>query len=86
MIGFDKDNMNNDIDHVLVSEEQLRERIAEMGGAIPVIIAVATAAISGFLAIKLMLKIVKKVGMRWFAVYTFLLGAFMIAYQMFFAA
>jgi len=31
MIGFDKDNMNNDIDHVLVSEEQLRERIAEMG-------------------------------------------------------
>ena len=28
MIGFDKDNMNNDIDHVLVSEEQLRERIA----------------------------------------------------------
>ncbi|MBQ2956073.1 MAG: undecaprenyl-diphosphate phosphatase [Clostridia bacterium] len=65
---------------------QFIERIVEMGGAIPVIIAVATAAISGFLAIKLMLKIVKKVGMRWFAVYTFLLGAFMIAYQMFFAA
>ena len=31
MIKFDKDNMNNDIDHVLVSEEQLRRRIAEMG-------------------------------------------------------
>jgi len=61
---------------------QFIERIAEMGGAIPVIIAVATAAISGFLAIKLMLKIVKRVGMRWFAVYTFLLGAFMIAYQL----
>lgn len=61
---------------------QFIERIAEMGGAIPVIIAVATAAVSGFLAIKLMLKIVKKVGMRWFAVYTFLLGAFMIAYQL----
>ncbi len=62
---------------------QFMERIAEMGGVIPVVIAVATAAVSGFLAIKLMLKIVKRVGMRWFAVYTFLLGAFMIAYQMF---
>ena len=61
---------------------QFVERIAEMGGAVPVLIAVGTAAVSGFLAIKLMLKIVKKVGMRWFAVYTFLLGAFMIAYQL----
>ena len=58
------------------------QRIAEMGGAVPVLIAVVTAAVSGFLAIKLMLKIVKKVGMRWFAVYTFLLGAFLIAYQL----
>ena len=61
---------------------QFVERIAEMGGAVPVLIAVATAAVSGFLAIKLMLAIVKKIGMRWFAVYTFLLGAFMIAYQL----
>jgi len=60
---------------------QFMERIAEMGGMIPVAIAVATAAVSGFLAIKLMLKIVKRIGMRWFAAYTFILGAFMIAYQ-----
>ncbi len=56
--------------------------IEQMGGWIPVAISVATAAVSGFLAIKLMLKIVKKVGMRWFAVYTFLLGLGMIGYQM----
>ena len=62
---------------------QFAARIAEMGGAVPVLIAVATAAVSGFLAIKLMLRIVKKVGMRWFAAYTFLLGAFMIMYQLF---
>ena len=55
--------------------------IEQMGGALPVIVSVLTAAVSGFLAIKLMLAIVKRVGMRWFAVYTFLLGAFMIAYQ-----
>lgn len=55
--------------------------IEQMGGAVPVIVSVLTAAVSGFLAIKLMLAIVKRVGMRWFAVYTFLLGAFMIAYQ-----
>ena len=56
--------------------------IEQMGGWIPVAIGVLTAAVSGFLAIKLMLKIVKKVGMRWFAVYTFLLGLAMIGYQM----
>ncbi len=61
---------------------QLGVRMAEMGGVIPVVIAVATAAVSGFLAIKLMLAVVKKVGMRWFAVYTFLLGAFLIARQL----
>lgn len=60
---------------------QFAARMAELGGAIPVLIAVVTAAVSGFLAIKLMLKIVKRVGMRWFAAYTFLLGAFLIAYQ-----
>ena len=62
---------------------QFAERIAEMGGVVPVLVAVITAAVSGYLAIKLMLAVVKRFGMRWFAVYTFLLGAFMIAYQMF---
>ncbi len=60
---------------------QMSLRVAELGGVMPVIVGVLTAAVSGLLAIKLMLKIVKKAGMRWFAVYTFLLGAFLIARQ-----
>lgn len=60
---------------------QFTSVMEQLGGAIPVIVSVLTAAVSGFLAIKLMLAIVKRIGMSWFAVYTFLLGAFMIAYQ-----
>jgi len=57
--------------------------IEALGGWLPVLVSVAVAAVSGLIAIKLMLKIVKRVGMRWFAVYTFLLGAGMIAYEFF---
>ena len=62
---------------------QFMSVIETLGGWLPVLVSVAVAAVSGLIAIKLMLKIVKKVGMRWFAVYTFLLGLGMIAYQMF---
>lgn len=55
--------------------------VAQLGGVVPILIGVATAAVSGFLAIKLMLALVKQAGMRVFAVYTFLLGAFLIARQ-----
>ena len=60
---------------------QLGALVQQMGGALPLVIGVATAAVSGFLAIKLMLYIVRQIGLRWFAVYTFLLGAFLIARQ-----
>ena len=60
---------------------QLQALVEQMGGAVPLVIGVATAAISGFLAIKLMLYIVRQIGLRWFAAYTFLLGAFLIARQ-----
>lgn len=55
--------------------------IVQLGGILPVLIGVVTAAVSGFLAIKLMLALIKQAGMRVFAVYTFLLGAFLIARQ-----
>ncbi len=64
---------------------QFAERIAELGGWLPVTVGVVVAAVAGILAIKLMLAVVKKIGMRWFAVYTFLLGAGMIGYQILFA-
>ncbi|MBQ8953394.1 MAG: undecaprenyl-diphosphate phosphatase [Clostridia bacterium] len=60
---------------------QLSALVQQMGGALPLVIGVATAAVSGFLAIKLMLYIVRQFGLRWFAAYTFLLGAFLIARQ-----
>ena len=60
---------------------KLGELVQGMGGAVPLVIGVATAAVSGFLAIRLMLRIVRHIGLRWFAAYTFLLGAFLIARQ-----
>ena len=55
--------------------------VNQMGGAVPILVGVVTAAVAGFLAIKLMLLIVKQIGIRWFALYTFLLGAILIARQ-----
>lgn len=63
---------------------QFMSVIETLGGWLPVLVSVAVAALSGLIAIKLMLKIVKKVGMRWFAVYTFLLGIGMLGYQILF--
>ena len=65
---------------------QLQALVEQLGGAVPLVIGVATAAGSGFLAIRLMLYIVRQIGLRWFAVYTFLLGAFLIARQVLTAA
>ncbi len=65
---------------------QFMSVIESLGGWMPVLVGVVVAAVSGILAIKLMLAVVKKVGMRWFAVYTFLMGAFMIGYQILFVA
>lgn len=39
---------------------------------------VAAAAVSGFLAIKLMLWIVRRISLNWFALYTFLLGTYLL--------
>lgn len=60
---------------------QLSELVTQMGGTVPLLIGVGTAAVAGFLAIRLMLYIVRHIGFRWFAAYTFLLGAFLIARQ-----
>jgi len=49
----------------------------EVGGA-QIAISVAASAVFGFLAIKGMLKLIKKVSLRWFALYTFLLGTFVL--------
>ena len=41
----------------------------------PILAGIATAMISGFLAIKFMLYMIRKIRLRWFAVYVGILGA-----------
>lgn len=43
-----------------------------------IILGVVTAAVSGFAAIKLMLAAVRRVSLNWFALYTFLLGTYLL--------
>ena len=48
--------------------------VAEMGGWQPLLVGILTSAVFGFLAIKFMLSIVRRVRLTWFGVYTALLG------------
>lgn len=48
--------------------------VEAMGGWIPVLVGVVTSAVFGFLAIKFMLAIVRRVRLTWFGVYTGILG------------
>ena len=61
--------------------DHLTGLIESLGGAIPVAIAVLAALLAGYLSIKLMLTLVKKLGLRPFAVYTFIVAAFLIGRQ-----
>ncbi|MDD6883814.1 MAG: undecaprenyl-diphosphate phosphatase [Eubacteriales bacterium] len=47
-------------------------------GFVPILIGIIAAAIFGFLAIKLMLRIVKNTSLKWFALYTFVLGSLIL--------
>ncbi len=48
--------------------------IGQMGGALPLLAGVITSAVFGFLSIKFMLSIVRRVRLTWFGVYTGVLG------------
>jgi undecaprenyl-diphosphatase len=58
--------------------------IAQMGGALPLVTGVITSAAFGFLAIKFMLSIVRRVRLTWFGVYTGLLGILILLDQFIF--
>lgn len=47
-------------------------------GLTPTLIAMAASAVSGFIAIKFMLAVIRRISFNWFALYTFLLGAFLL--------
>lgn len=63
---------------------QLSNLVSELGGAAPIVVGVAAAALSGFLAIRFMLMLVKRIGFGGFATYTGLVGAFLIIKQFLF--
>jgi undecaprenyl-diphosphatase len=48
--------------------------IEQMGGALPLLAGVLASAVFGFVAIKFMLSIVRRIRLTWFGVYTGLLG------------
>ncbi len=48
---------------------------------LPIALGVAVAAISGYLAIRFMLRIISKISLNWFALYVILLGILVIALQ-----
>ncbi len=45
---------------------------------LPTLLGVVAAAVFGFIAIKGMLKLIRRISMNWFALYTFLLGTFLL--------
>ena len=47
--------------------------------SLPLVIAVLTAGLSGYLAIRFMLRIIRKISLNWFAIYTAILGAALLA-------
>ena len=49
--------------------------------ALPIIVGVILAAVSGYLAIRYMLKLINRISFNWFAIYVFILGAVVIVLQ-----
>ena len=47
-------------------------------GAVPTLLGMFAAALFGFLAIKGMFALIRRISMKWFALYTFLLGTFLL--------
>lgn len=52
-------------------------------GVLPMLVGFIVAAVSGYLAIRFMIDVIKKGKLRWFSYYVFALGAFLIADQFF---
>ena len=60
--------------------KKLLEGTASIGvDALPLVIAVITAGVSGYLAIRFMLRIIRKISLNWFALYTAILGVVLLA-------
>lgn len=58
--------------------------LADTVGVIPMIVGFVVAAVSGYLAIRFMVDIIKRGKLKWFSIYVFILGAVLIMDQFFF--
>lgn len=68
---------------VLTIKDMLSGDVAlvETFGVVPMIAGFVTAAVSGYLAIRFMVEVIKKGKLKWFSVYVFILGAVLILDQ-----
>lgn len=66
---------------VMDGKDILTGEIAEALPVVPMIVGVLTSMVFGFIAIRFMIAAVKKSGMKWFAVYTFVLGVLVLVDQ-----
>lgn len=66
---------------VMDGKDILTGEIAEALPVVPMLVGVLVSMVFGFIAIRFMLTAVRKSGMRWFAVYTFCLGALILVDQ-----
>ena len=69
---------------VLEGKDILELGASSAVSATSIVIGVAASMVFGLLAIKLMLIVVKKISLNWFALYTFLLGTFLLLDKYFF--
>ena len=66
---------------VMDGKDILTGEIVEALPVVPMFVGVLVSAVFGFIAIRFMIAAVKKAGMKWFAVYTFFLGALVLVDQ-----
>jgi len=66
---------------VMDGKDILTGEIAEALPVVPMIVGVLVSMVFGFIAIRFMIAAVKKSGMKWFAVYTFVLGVLVLVDQ-----
>lgn len=66
---------------VMDGKDILTGEIAESISALPLLVGVVTAGVFGFIAIRFMLRVIRKVGMKYFAAYTGALGVLVLIDQ-----
>ena len=67
---------------LMEGKDALEEGLFAQLDPVPTLLGIVAAGITGYLAIRLMLKLIEKVPMRWFALYTAILGTAILVLQL----